>query len=462
MNFLKTLAKFSVGTWIQAALGLITTPIIAWFITPEEFGKASMFTLAFSLSLNIALLAIDQGYARFYNESSDKGSILRASLLPIVFTCSLSLALIELGKHIISPFLFDTPGGKDVHLLSIALIIGVLLRISTMTLRMQGSASRFSFIQVIQAIFNFCFVVLYAKFVAPNFKAILVGLILSQFVGLIFGIAFNYKLWMTLFKRAPINKKLIGQILLYSLPFVPTFLLDWLFQGVDRTFLRSYSDFTQIGLYATASKIAFSLNVIQTGFTSFWFPYSLERYKNHPDDTTVYKTIFNALVFTFGTLILLIILFQDVVLMILPKSYYGVLPIFPILLFIPMLYTLSEVTVVGINYKRKTFQHLYIISSSLVSNGVIAFFLVKPYGALGAAISMLGGYIVFFCCRSYFGRKNYHIDLDIKKLFISLGVIALAVLLAVISSPFFYVVGILGIVLLVLMYKKDLLDIKKI
>jgi len=86
MNFLKTLAKFSVGTWIQAALGLITTPIIAWFITPEEFGKASMFTLAFSLSLNIALLAIDQGYARFYNESSDKGSILRASLLPIVFT----------------------------------------------------------------------------------------------------------------------------------------------------------------------------------------------------------------------------------------------------------------------------------------------------------------------------------------------------------------------------------------
>ena len=462
MSFLKTLAKFSVGTWVQAALALVTTPIIAWFITPEEFGKASMFTLAYSLTMNVALLALDQGFARYYNDTENKGSLLRATLTPLFFTCLVCVILIELGKNFISPILFSSTDGENVHLLSVTLITGVLLRISTIAIRMQGSAGKFSLIQVIQAVVNFLCVILYVKFVNTTFEAIMAGLIVSQIVALMVGIAFNYKLWLSLFARLSFDKSLTTQIIFYSLPFVPTFLLDWLFQGLDRTFLRTFSDFTQIGLYATASKIAFSLNVIQTGFTAFWFPYSLNRYKSDPEDTAVYRTVFNALTFTFGMIILLMVLFQDVVLWILPASYSGILPIFPILLFIPMLYTLSEVTVVGVNYKKKTVLHLYIIIFSVIANLIAAYLLIPHYGATGAAISMFAGYIVFFIGRTIYGRRNYPISLDNRKFIISFCIILATVVFTLLSSILLYFAGIAGMIILIIMYKGDLIKLKKL
>ena len=59
-NFIKSFFQFSIGQWVAALISFITTPITTWLIIPEEFGKASMFTLAFNLLLNIALLGADQ------------------------------------------------------------------------------------------------------------------------------------------------------------------------------------------------------------------------------------------------------------------------------------------------------------------------------------------------------------------------------------------------------------------
>jgi len=48
-NFIKSFFQFSIGQWVAALISFITTPITTWLIIPEEFGKASMFTLAFNL-----------------------------------------------------------------------------------------------------------------------------------------------------------------------------------------------------------------------------------------------------------------------------------------------------------------------------------------------------------------------------------------------------------------------------
>lgn len=456
MNFLKTLAKFSIGTWVQAALGLATTPLIAWFIVPEEFGKSSMFILATNFLLNIVMLALDQGFARHYNDSDNKSALLRAVLIPVISMSVICISGIEIFKHWISSFLYSSPDTSSVHLLSASLITSIVLRIATMTIRMQGSATKFSVIQIVQAISNFIVTILYAKFVNQSFQAILAGLIVSQLLGSLLGIFYNYKIWSGIFNVRIDFVTFIKPILTYSLPFVPTFLLAWVFQGVDKTFLRAFSDFSQLGIYATATKIAFSLNVIQTGFTTFWFPFSLERYRNSPDDKTIYSTVFNALSFTFGALILLIILFQKLVLFILPTAYHNVISIFPLLLLIPMLYTLSEVTVVGVTYKKKTFQHLYVSAFSCIVNMLAAYLLIPRYGAMGASIAMIAGYFTFFIFRTYYGNKSYSITIDTRKFFVTISLVLGAAVLTIISSTYFYLTCIGGIVTMVFMYKSDL------
>ncbi|MBB5636595.1 O-antigen/teichoic acid export membrane protein [Pedobacter cryoconitis] len=465
MKLIKSFAKFSIGVWIQAVLSLISTPIMAWYITPDDFGKASMFILAYKLVFNVILLGADQGFARYYNEDPSPVKLLRAALLPVIVMGGLVIAILELFRGQFSTLLFGNIDHSGlIHLLSVTIITGVLLQLGVAMIRMQSNALKYSVIQISQAILNFVFVIGYAKYVTRDFSAVIFGLVFSQVIGLIITIFYNYKIWFSALGGVLIiDKKKIRTILIYSLPFVPTFLLDWVFQGADRTFLRIYSDFTQIGLYATAAKIAFSLNIIQSGFTAFWLPFSLEKYNNHPEDTKIYSTIFNVLVLVFGGLILGLILFQKVILLLLPATYDGILTVFPILLFIPMLYTLSEVTVVGVNYKAKTVQHLYVIIFSVIANIIIAYLLTPVWGAKGAAMAMFVGYIVFFCCRTFFGIKNYYIHFDIKRFIFAFILILIPVILTVFTNNNnLYLLSIISIAVLLRMYITDLKSIRTI
>jgi O-antigen/teichoic acid export membrane protein len=71
----------------------------------------------------------------------------------------------------------------------------------------------------------------------------------------------------------------------------------------------------------------------------------------------------------------------------------------------PTLYTLSETTVVGIAYSRKTYYNLLISGVIAVINIVGNSILVPRFGALGAAASTGISYIFFFILRSVIGNK---------------------------------------------------------
>lgn len=458
MRLIKSFAKFSIGVWIQALLSLVSTPIIAWFITPDDFGKASMFILAYKLVFNVVLLGSDQGFARYFNEEDPPSKLLAGTLLPVFITSLISTLLFELfGTKVLVLLFGNSENFLLVHLLNICIISGVLLQLAVAMIRMQSNAVKFSVIQIGQAIVNFLGVIFYAKFIASDFGAIIFGMVISQLIGLVIAVFYNYSIWLNAFSKIfAVERGVINKILKYSLPFVPTFLLDWVFQGADRTFLRMYSDFHQIGLYATAAKIAFSLNIIQSGFTTFWLPFSLERYKTNPEDTSAYSIVFNVLTFVFGMLILTLILFHKVILYILPIAYSGITTVFPLLLFIPMLYTLSEVTVVGVNFKAKTVEHLYVIIFAVAANIIVAYFLVPIWGAKGAALAMFVGYLTFFLLRTFFGKKHYCINFDMKKFIFAFILIVTSVGLTVFTDNNLYLFSIVAIAIMIKLYFVDL------
>ena len=463
MNLLKNFAKFSIGTWINVILGLITTPIIAWLLSPQEFGKSSMFSLTYNLLLNLVLLSADQGLARYFNDhKEDISSLLKHSLLPVLGTMTVCCTVLYLFHSSISTLLFSASGEiLGIHILVITLFSGLLLRLAVVLLRMQNKAIRYSIVQITQGVVNFMVTLFYAKFIKADFYAILVALMFSQIVSLIVVVILDWDVWVAFFSQGwGFNKIQMKSLLAYNLPFVPTFILSWLFEGVDRTFLRYFSNFSQLGIYATANKISLSLGILQIGFTTFWLPYSLNHYNKHPEVVRPFKIVFNALVFAFCTVILSIVLLQDVLLIILPKSYNAIIPVYPPLLMIPMLYTLSEITMVGINFKVKTVYHIYIIIYSLLSNSIAAYFFVPLWGAKGAAIAMFIGYMVFFAARTYYGSKTYPVSYDIKKFLIALILLCIPIFITVFFNNHLYLVGFIFLPVFWVLYKKDFYLIK--
>jgi len=89
----------------------------------------------------------------------------------------------------------------------------------------------------------------------------------------------------------------------------------------------------------------------------------------------------------------------------------------------PIMYTISETTVMGINFKGKTKKHILIASVAAIINLLGNSFLVPIYGAKGAAISTGIAYVVFFGMRTYMSKKEYNVNYKLKTLAISTAIV---------------------------------------
>ena len=119
---IKLFLKFSFGSWLSAAISLFTTPIISALVIPEEFGKASMYTLAFSLTLQIALLGSDQGFVRrFFKEGGSEYQsrlLFNSILVPLLFSLFIALIVFVLGSFI-GPLLINADSNQFNLLLGV-------------------------------------------------------------------------------------------------------------------------------------------------------------------------------------------------------------------------------------------------------------------------------------------------------------------------------------------------------
>lgn len=456
-NFIKSFFQFSIGQWVAALISFITIPITTWLIIPEEFGKASMFTLAFNLLLNIALLGADQGFVRMFYEKEEKKrrNLLWEALLPSLFIGFVIFIFIGIFWKSLSFVLF---GGSNhffsILLLGLTILIGTVQRFATLAVRMKKRGIAFSTLIVINGVTNATFTILYALFFSRTFYAVIVGLFFSHIITSILAIHFEKELWFGKFK---IELSSIKSIVRYGIPFVPTFLITWLFQSIDRLALRNYTDFTEIGLYTAAFKVVAVMNLIQIGFTTFWTPTSYEHYENNPESTGIFEKtslFISAAMFTFG---MLVVVFKDAIFLLLESSYRQAAGISSFLILMPIMYTASEVTVVGINFKKKTYWHMLIATISAGANIFSNLMLVPIYGAKGAALSTGISYIIFFGMRTIISKRLYKVNYHLGKFWFSTAIfVVVAFINTFVNSLFLQVFSaVIGLILILIVYREQ-------
>lgn len=459
--FIKSFFEFSMGQWVAALLSFISTPITSWLIVPEEFGRASMFTLAFNLLLNISLLGIDQSFVRmFYEKSEDKRrNLLWESLLPSVAVGFLLFIIIGIFWQELSLVLFgDYSHFLPILLLEVTILVGVFERFATLIVRMKKRGIAFSSLRVVNGLTNAVFTILYALFVSRTFYAVIVGLFFSHITSLVLAILLEKGVWFGKFK---IDFKSIKPIIKYGLPFVPTFAITWIFQSMDRLALRNYSDFTEIGLYSAAFKVVAVMNLIQAGFTTFWTPVSYESYEKEPNNKRIFERVsalIAAAMFLFG---MLIVVFKDVIFLLLESSYRQAAGISSFLILMPIMYTASEVTVVGINFKKRTYWHMLIASVSAGANFVGNMWLVPIYGAKGAALSTGLSYIVFFSMRTLISKSLYEVNYNLNKFYsCTFLFVVVAFINTFVSNLLWQVISaVFGLVFVIITYGKEVMYI---
>lgn len=420
-KLLKKFAEFGIGNLLVLVSGFISSPIITRLIMPEEFGKFSMFNTVTSLFLFVLLLGLDQSYIRFFYEEDEEARsyLLRKSVkMTMIVNLVLSLIILLLSKPISNLII-----GRYSIVLVISILIqntfNILSKFSILVVRMKQKGKTYSFLQVIGRVFYILLIILTVRIFKGDYRTVVFASIVSNIIAVSVGIFIERKVWFD--TRSDIELKTsVNEMLKFGIPLVFSMSITWLLQSIDKIFITNYSGYVELGIYSSAFTIVALLNAVQDSFITLWLPVANEKYKEAPNNTEFFTKI-NGVV-SLGMLIIAILLitFKDILIIVLGPEYRDASFIFPFLVLMPIMFTISETTAVGINFTRKTKYHIYISIVAAICNLIGNSLLVPRFGARGAAIATGLSYLIFFACRTVISKKLYNVNYNIKRLILPL------------------------------------------
>lgn len=417
-KYLKSFGAFSIGPIVGAVFSFITIPIITYFISPSEYGRVSMFTLFQNVLGMIAYLGLDQAYIKFYHDEEDKEKLMLHSIVPALSLAVLVSIGVFLLKEPLATWLYgSTEDLSCVYILIPYLPFFVVERFILIKYRMEQKGMLYSFFSIFSKAALLVLSVLTLKYYLCGYQSVIYSTVLAQILTTVLLIISCYK-----------NNKItvsewewsyVKTLLKYSLPVIPATIVGWVLNSMDKIMIRSLCDYQQLGLYDTALKIVSVLAIVQNCFSTFWSPIAF-KWNKEKKETEKFEEVGKILSIIMVSMFMGILTFKEVIIKILSPDYYNAVEILPFLLIYPIMYTVSEVTVVGIYFSGKSVTTIIVAVCSCVLNVTLNSLLIPKYGAIGASIATGCSYILFFWLRTIISRKvwrhfsiNYYVYITI-------------------------------------------------
>lgn len=412
-----------IGTIVNIVLGLITTPLITRIADPSEYGQLSVFNAYTDIMLAFLYLGLDRSLIRFFydeDELKSKQSLVKLCfLVPIITTIIMMgglFVLVQLG------IVRTALGHIYLFLIGANCLVSVWNKISTIVLRATYKTKEYSFCTVIQKIV-YCLVVLaYVFAIRRNYFLMLV---LASIISVAFaaGCATVYarEYWNFIEAPLPVNTK---GIMKFGLPFVLYSCTDALLDSMDKLTLDYFCTDFETGIYGSAVSLVGIFLVFKTIFETVWQPMQTEHYVKNPDDPTFIQKgslYLSMLLFFIG---INIMMFRDIACYILGSSYRDASQIIPFLFLGSSVFAISDTTMCGIDYSKKSYLHAIAGVCAAIVNMAGNIGLIPVLGARGAAMATCASFIVYFSLRTFFSVRCYPIDYSLKRLYTMIGLLA--------------------------------------
>lgn len=424
-HFLKNMVGFSMTAWISFAIGFIASPIATRLFLPEELGKLNLFNTYATLLASVCYLGLDQAFVRFYREppgrSTAAGMLTFCAATSVGFSL-LSSAVLYLGWRGISVQVAGEMDRSIFLCLCLFSLCSVLFRYLSLCYRMEQNAKLYT-IQGVLYVLVTKIAYLAVGFVKPQGKVAILAL--TALMG-IFTFIFvllqrrRFDIGFAVQVDKPFLKDMSG----FAVPLIPMTLISWLNTSVSPILLRQLMDFSAIGIYTSALVLASTVNIIQTGFNTYWAPYVYENYQsgNKGRFFTVHRLMACALTL-FG---LGVTLLQGPVFLLLGPNYRSSVVFFPFLFLSPICYCLSETTGMGISIAKKTYWNTLIFLVSVLLNLGLCLLLIPVLGETGAALAAAAAAVAFLLLRTWIGEKYYKAIDNYRSLACSIGLMLFA------------------------------------
>ena len=397
----KKIAAFALGPVAGAALGFISLPIITWFFSQEDIGRIAMLNVVVGFCTLFFSLGLDQAYVREFHEAKNKPALFKITLLPGLLLLIITLSALLYFDNIISRWLFEVDSLLLSLLVTVVVLSAFLSRFLSLILRMNERGLAYSMSQLLPKLLLILIVGGYVVFaVTKN----ITNLVLANVSAILFTCviyAWNTRNEWLLGVKENIDYSYLKSLISFGMPLILGGLAFWGLTATDKILLKELSDFEQLGLYSVAVSFAAAATIFQSVFSTIWAP-TVYKWAAAGENLDKILKVNRYVLLAVIVLFCLAGLFSWVVTFILPSNYNAVQWILISCLGFPLLYTLSETTVVGIGVTRRSGFAMLAAALAFIINLLGNWWLIPKWGASGAAVSTCVSFWFFFLFRTEF------------------------------------------------------------
>ncbi len=451
-KLVKNTLIFALGTFGSRVLNFLIVPVYSYYINAENFGNYDLVVTSITVLTPIISLQITDGaYRWLVDDMSNKAVVISSTIKLVImnlFVASVFLLVIY-NKGITIPYVFAT------WMYGVSIILyNVLQQI------VRGLGKNFLYslggilYTIIQLTTNLIGLIIFDMGVE-------VLLYSSSIAAGICCIIFLFKIHAFNIIKTRINKIVLYEMIIYSLPLIPNVICWWVVNYIDKYMVRIYLGPSANGIYAMASKFPMIITMATSIFYMAWQESAIKEY-NTPSRDNFFSAVFKKYTkLLFSSVIVIIPFIRAFVELGMDTEYKSVWMYTGLLMIGCAFSALCSFLGIGYSISKDTNRALFTTMFAAITNGLLNMLLMKRYGIQVASLSTFLSYLLLFVIRIVDCKKYFCISIKWIELFILFLLSLLVLRLSFILSLKGCIVLVIGLLAIWIAVNSDLFkDIK--
>ena len=436
MNPLKKLFQqtfvYGLATVLPRMLSFLLVPLHTDVMNPDAYGEVSLVFAWFAIFNVVLAYGMETAFFRFFNKHKSKAVVVSTSLISLLLS---TLVFLALG------FLFKVPLGNLLEVKeTLTIYIVLILALDTLTvvpfarLRAMERPIKYSTIKVVSVaanlFLNIFFLSLLPKWAKNKpqsywdeifiddfqIEYVFIANLIASAIALIWisGLYFDIKYRF--------DKILWKQMMKYALPVMVAGIAFTINEVFDRVLLSKLLDENvakaEIGKYSACYKLAVFMTLFGTAFRLGVEPFFFSHAKEENPQKT-YAQITTYFVIIGGVIFLTVLAFADPLkrLLVRDKAYWDALDVVPIILLASFCLGIYHNLSVWYKITDRTRFGAYISSIGAFFTLAINIIFIPKIGYMASAWATLVAYATMMCLSYYLGKKYYPVPYNLRKIF---------------------------------------------
>lgn len=392
--FLENFFAYGFINVLDKIIPLLLLPVVTRLLTdPSDFGVYDMYNLIIGFGSPLAMLGMYDAMFREFFEKDDEQyryNVTSTANRIVLVTSTGMASLLLIFNKLFSEVFFGTPQyGTIVSLSALALVISTNSQVVAAPTRIQNKRKIYVASGLLNSV-SYYFLAIGLIYYGYSYF----GMIYSNIATALMLFFFFWNLNKEYFMLGKFNKKIAKELFKIGLPLLPTFLIYWVYNSMDKIMITNMLGTAELGIYSIGSRLSSISQFIYTAFAGGWSYFAFSTMKDE-DQVALNSKVFEYLgVISFISLFLIYPFIGIMFKVLFPGTYSTGQVVVPYLYLSPLLLMLFQVAGSQFIVIKKTYWSTISLSLGALVNIALNYLLIPRLGIEGAAIATLFGYSI--------------------------------------------------------------------